>query len=343
MTYLVRRISENDEDLLFSFKEKVLQDNDNNLNRELWRWKYLMHPYAKEPPFFVVESKGEIVGSQGYWPMQLSTKNGLMTYAHLMDFNILDPYRGLPVVMLLKKTISNADISFSSNLSKDARVFFKSARWVDLSAQLKCFYHYIKEPNNLPLKKQLKECYRTMSMMSARINCSSKIRGNVEVRVSDSCPSNINEIFGVEAENSNLHIIKDYRYFFWRYDLCPIASYKYVSTYTVGKIRSFVVFTIAETSKYKKCMIMDMACNANSEIFLKKALIELIIYCERNNVDYIETISSTLNQSIMIDVCFKEIQSDLGLIFKPIRGKGDTKQFSGSAFSFMAGDTDVYS
>lgn len=343
MVFSIRRIRTDDIDRLLLFRRKIFPDGGQVLDMDFWRWKYITHPYSKEIPFYIIESDDEIVGTLGYWPITLTYGAESVPCAHLMDFYVLDPFRGLPALAIFRKVVSNAGACLTSNLSEEARKLFKSAKWNDLSSQLYCCYHDISTPKSHFLKGAVRNSLRSLDLFLFKNKTKANKTCDSAIIFSKTCPEGVSDSFtGNNQLFDTAHFSKGGSYYRWRYDLCPIRSYEYVSAYNNSSLGAFIVFSFTNKDNIKKCNIMDIAYTTDEVVYVAEALIALFKYCEINSVNIIESTASTVMKNILDKSCFKCITSNVGFFSNKTLNTIFDKSLIDIDIQFMTGDTDVF-
>ena len=340
----VRRFNPADENALFAFRKRIIAPGSNDLNREYFRWKFLNQPYTDKIPLFILETEGRIVGTQGYLSMPMVVGNKVVPCAHLVDFNVEDSFKGLAAVRLFKAINKQTHVNFISNLSEDARKFFKSARWIDLSSQLYSVYFFIKSPFDLS-ERAARFKFTLASLLRGfklRRSTSKTFSAQYRIEFANSCPSNINHIFGQSSEDGELYFKKDIKFLKWRYDSCPVFKYQYAILTAKGIPQVLLIYCFVNSGKLQKCIIMDILHNNVIDTHVISHFLACHIkYCRDIGIDLVEgVVSSQFTKEAFLRVGFRSNKSDLGFMIDSKDKELRQVFLSGVRLKFMMGDTD---
>jgi len=342
MTTQVRRYSQGDEDALFSFREKNFPVGHRNHDRNHFRWKYLEHPFSSEIPFFVMESEGRIVGTQGYWPTPVVIDGKKLLCGQLIDFYAEEPFRGMPVIHLFRAVSSSFDLAFASNLSEDARRFFSAARWVDPSSTLMNYFMQLHKIKGSGVFGSVKHLGNVVNYSAKNLNILRKIDRNVTFELSDRLPEGIGSILSSHTPTSRIYIGKDRAYYCWRYKQAKNPRYAFLSLFTSGELKAVAIFLVKAEEDRKLCTIMDIISNSSESAPVQILLSELINYCKREkDVMNIQSVSFSSLKHIFQACGFRISPSGFGFMLAP-----GFKSFLGpdceiGNFNFMLGDSDA--
>lgn len=342
MSWHVRRINLSDEDALFAFREKIFPTGNKEVNRSYWRWKFVQNPYAEEIPFFILEAENRIVGTQGHCPVPVAMEGRQITCSFLVDFNVEDVFKGLPVVKLFRAVRSCSELNIGANLSDDARRFFGSARWLDLSSSLDSFYFFLRRP-----KKSPQTWWRyNISYLIRRFHhwrAAKKAMPFYTMQINDSIPEEVNRLWNFMRIKYKVSFQKDLAYLKWRYDKCPIASYHYASLYSEKSLKAFLVFTFQSSDNGQKCIIMDALYDPEEQDFLSILLAKVITYCQKQGCYVLETILSASSiKKLFLSVGFRAVTSDIGFMFHSKDKSLNQAIMEPDGLCFLLGDTDRY-
>ena len=340
--FQIRRLKKEDEEALFDFRKRILPADSRDLDRQYWRWKFLRHPSSKKIPFFIIEAENRIVGTQGYWPMQLIANGNEMSCAHLVDFNVEDSFRGLPVVKLFKTVCSNAAINFGANLSKEAKHFFHSARWIDASPYLNSLYCFLKKPDGMrgPVDKAKFAVRSAATAFKLKQAIKRRPLTNHEIIKENSCPDMVDNLLAGSRSAETTYFKKDANYFRWRYDQCPLNTYEYILLVEEDKPKILLVTTVTKANNMKKAIIMDLVKDEVSQDSLAFFLASYLLDCRENNISLVET-TTTVDwlKQILTNIGFSCIPSNLGLMHSQPK---DARLCQRNLFPFILGQTDRY-
>ena len=343
MKYEIRRAVPADEDIIMSFREKVYPPGHKSLSREYWRWKFLKHPWVKEIPFYILISNDKVVGTQGYWPVKINCHGQLIGCAQLIDFRVLDEFKGLPAVKLYKATCLANGVNFGSSISEDARRFFKSAKWVDLSEQVGEFYYLLKISEiESSIINKIKFAIRLIEK-KIKIRSIVKIKGDsCQSIISDCPPPGLESLLNGTNDLSKCHTVKDAAWVNWRYDQCPICQYQYASLYDGDCLKASLVFRVHSSAPRKIFQIVDLMYLADDMVSFAYLVADCIHFCQAQNLCAIETKLTGNAQDLFTKIGFQRGELSLGLM---IHAK-DKKLFDSlrqpGVFPFIIGDSDLW-
>ncbi|WP_243373883.1 GNAT family N-acetyltransferase [Geotalea sp. SG265] len=340
MALRVRRYTPDDEDALFAFRETIFPKGHKSLDRPHFRWKFLKHPYAVELPFFIMEDDGRVVGTQGYWPFYLRVGNKRMTCGHLVDFNVKDPYRGLPTLRLFKAVSACSQLNFGAYISQDAQRFFTAANWVDMSSNLKNYYMYLRAPGKAGITRKGKFFCQYL-WNNVRHKKLSKLARLYEFKVDLRLPHDLEQLISLDAEKNQLNFIKQRKFLAWRYEESEINKYRFASIHVNGKLKCTIVFNVLKDIEVNRCFIMDIFHLPGDELSIRILLFKLIAYLRQyRDIITIQTAALPLLGEVFRDFGFRCYQSPIGFMC--------SKNYAGILnesnppwkFNFNLGDTD---
>ena len=344
MKHRVRRAVPEDEDGIMAFRRNYYQPGHKSLNRKYWRWKFRDHPFADEIPFFVIESEGQIVGTQGYWPMSIRSEKGkVVDCAQLFDFRVLGSFRGLPVVKLFRASCLSDGINFGSSLSEEARAFFRTARWVDMSDKVDELYYLLQLPPSGRSSFMDKIKY-TVRRVEKRLK-----KQRVQL-----CDSQHNNFFvnntppiGIESllQSNSLQswtTCKDVSWLQWRYGQCPLCAYHYAALFEEDVLRAVLVFRVHLAGTRNICRIVDTFYAPDDGHFFLCLVSRFIDYCVEQDYTELETKVVGPVGGHFKRLGFGNMHPSLGLMFHS-KNKKTMREFEKDfSFPFVIGDSDLW-
>ncbi len=341
----VRRLRMQDIDSLFSFRKRIFPPEHQDLNRDYWKWKFIENPYSQEIPFFVVESNGRIVGTQGYVPFPMSVDGREPSSSYLVDFNVEKSFNPLVAVKLYKKVISCSSINIAANLSEDARRFFRSARFVDLSDNVHRLKYSLKAGNDrysARVKYWLFSALREVKRCKLSLNQKFE-RSNQTISIAESMPDGIEKFWSLMAQRYKIFIKKDRTYLMWRYVSHPLFSYHFAALHKQNQLKAVLVLYFQSEPNQQKCWIMDVLYDPSDDFLLGVLVNEVIKYCRDNEIQSIDTeLTSPSLAKIFIKVGFRVLKNNLGLMIHSQNGELLHTLCLPGGICFVPGDTDRF-
>jgi hypothetical protein len=340
MTLKVRRYMPEDEDALFAFRENIFPKGHKSLDRRHFRWKFLKHPYAEELPFFIMEHRNRVVGTQGYWPFHLQVGKKKMTCGHLVDFNVENAYRGLPTLRLFKAVSACSQLNFGAYISQDARRFFSAAKWVDLSSILQNYYCYLNPPKKSGITGKGKFLCRTL-WNQVKYRDLFGLARKYELKVELQLPHDIDQLLSYRSESDQLKFIKQKKYLIWRYEDSAINKYRFASLYDNGELKCSLVFNVSKDSGVYRCFIMDIFHPPGDSLSIRVLLVKLIRFLEQyRNIATLQSSGSAIWGEVFKSTGFCSYQSQIGFMCSSDYAGLLTGPTSPWKLNFNLGDTD---
>ncbi|ACM21295.1 hypothetical protein Geob_2952 [Geotalea daltonii FRC-32] len=340
MALRVRRYTPDDEDALFTFREKIFPEGHKSLDRAHFRWKFLKHPYADELPFFIMEHDGKVVGTQGYWPFLLRIGNKRMTCSHLVDFNVDDAYRGLPTLRLFKAVCSCSELNFGAYLSSDAKRFFAAANWIDISSHLKNYYCFISAPAKAGLIGKSRSFFRSL-LISAKLRALTITNRSYTFKLEPNIPTQADEILRQSQNEEQVCLVKEKKFLNWRYEPSVRRKYNFASVYLDGSLKCFLIFKIIKDSGLNRCFIMDIIHTPGEKRPLKILLIHLAAYLKNtSDVAVLQSAALPTLGNLLLSCGFSSNDSNIGFMLSHNSYNFTKESNSLSRFNFVLGDTD---
>lgn len=327
----IERLALSDLDGLFEFRKKTFPESPRQLDRERWAWLYLNNPASQgRIPVWVLKADGRIVGSIASTDTLMRVDNRSILASFGNDFFVEKAYLGLLSLRLLKTMLSEYDLNVAANLSESARKLFDKMKYIDLSSSLDIL--------TLPLLSATRLRSRVKGVGLSLLR-KALLSGSYECHISYQVPQSLDDLYEQTIARGRVSIVKDKKYFKWRYESCPSAEFQFVSAGEYGRLEGVAVISVIK----KQGVIMDILVPSQDKRLLAFLLQSCLRHFRENNCTECYThVSRGWMTSCFKMFGFYQGISDIGLMYHTGVKEEPVAQILNDSCSwdFNLGDTD---
>lgn len=334
----IRHLELNDIQSLEAFYSEHHSFRTRLLDIDLWQWEFRDNPAAQNNPipFFVIEDKGQVQGTIGTIPFEISIDGKKYNACHPVNYFVAPEYKGLPALRLLKAVLSEYEIILSSYISDDASKLFKAARFTNLGEYLFDFFFKLDNPENA--KSRLIQSLRKVWIAACNFYLRKTLK-QTSVYISTTLDARCMPAGDICSSMNG--IVKDLAYVTWRYDKSPVlnCTYYYVkSDNTVSNLA--VVHTDRDSNR---AILLDILGQIENVKIVGLLLTEIIKDCRQKNNKMLLTVTLNIRLKKVLKILgFSKKLSQHGFMLYSKNKDIKPALSEHKDWHFIIGDTDLY-
>ena len=285
----IRKLQKNDLEGLSSLYTEVY---GKRYTATFWEWKYFKNPHGEHMMYIALDN-GKIIGEMGTIPVKVKLGKDVVTASQTCDITIhIDYQKGGPFFNLHK---------LSRNENEQRAIYFiygfSVPKTLKISTKLLKFrsvcevWRWVFILNRAPyLAKKLKSrvlagCISPVGrlLIKARLKKRHCFSGTSVVEVFH-FDERFDRFWEEQQSDHNTMIVRDSTYLNWRYSVHPIRRYKTLAYIREGKLRGFIILTIA-TDEVCRGIILDIMVDPSEKDVLDHLLSNSMDFLEREKAD----------------------------------------------------------
>ena len=288
MTIAVQPYAADMRDALLAFHQRCFPQRDMGTYQRFWRWQYFDNPHepAGARRIWVVTSGSTIIAHLGTMAARVKLDGEQLRGRWSSDLMVDEGYRdGGLGVWLIREWLGSCEVALAKGLSPAvARVYQQLGwHWVRLRpvAQLPLTLRCLTGRFTRNRLVNAVAGGATRWTGRARVGLRYRRAGGLEFRTVEAFPQETDELMERGAERSGMTILRDRRFFQWRYVDCPARRYAIETAWRDQLLRGFAVFSVRPERGFRRGIIHDLEIDAEDD----DALHGLLVQCLRRMHD----------------------------------------------------------
>ena len=315
MDFQVTEYKHGDEKAILGLFQLVFQ---RDISLEYWRWRYADNPAGSG--VIQLAWDGETLAghyalarTKMSWQGEVVSSSLSMTTMTHPDYRRKGLFRLLAESCYLQAFQNGIELVYGFPNENSYYGFVNKLEWLDLGDEIEMVYRGENAPEP---------------------------RG-FSIKVLESIQEIPSDLFKLDIENDVLHLIRDKKYFDWRYFKNPIDTYEVCLIETVRKEKAMVVFKLYNEGEVKKLHLMD--CNVLGECDFKNIIAGIWEYAKSKDRNVLSIWGANKSsKDLLLDCGFTNTGFKTHLGFRPFSERFKKQKLSREDFYLTMGDSDVF-